>query len=182
VKDSAKILVSACLYIPCCRQCQVSFWLRNKNGPAAFMFRQISSWAECNIYSTLCSRNVGKQCPWVCDETRKWLRESPEEYQPRRWLTTAVDVWTECYYVGSRHSKCSCNGNSACRSLWSLLRHKLYSRPQCNLFISSFFFSLSQHVSAVYGYHQVFLCQNCFTVWYIPLLLSHMNAIYPDLK
>jgi hypothetical protein len=60
--------------------------------------------------------------------------------------------------------------------------HKLYFHPQCNLFIFSFSFSLSQHVSAVYGNHQMFLCQDSFTVWYIPLLLSHMNVICPNLK
>jgi hypothetical protein len=32
-----------------------------------------------------------------------------------------------------------------------------YFRPQCNLFIFSFSFSLSQHAPTVYGRHQVFL-------------------------
>jgi hypothetical protein len=46
----------------------------------------------------------------------------------------------------------------------------------------SFSFSLSQHVSAVYGHHQVFFCQKLFHCVLHPTSLSHMNAIYPNLK
>jgi hypothetical protein len=59
-------------------------------------------------------------------------------------------------------------------------RHKLYCfLSQCNLFFL-FSFPLSQHVSAACGIHQVF-AKIVFIVWCIPLL-SHMNAIYPNLK
>jgi hypothetical protein len=41
--------------------------------------------------------------------------------------------------------------------------HKLYYfRPQCNLFIFSSSFSLSQQVSAACGHHQALLCQKRF--------------------
>jgi hypothetical protein len=71
-----------------------SGWI-TEMGRATFMFHQISIWTESNKYITLCSKNVGKQLCWVWKETHKGLRESPEDYQPRRWLITAVDVWIE---------------------------------------------------------------------------------------
>jgi hypothetical protein len=39
-----------------------------------------------------------------------------------------------------------------------IILHELYFHPQCNLFVFSFSFLLSQHVSAIYAHHQVFFC------------------------
>jgi hypothetical protein len=85
--------------------------------------------------------------------------------------------------LGTRNIRSSYRAGSLTavgRELAKYNLHKVYSHPQCNLFI--FFFSLSQHVSAVYGHHQGFLCQICFLVGYVPLLPSHMNAIGLKLK
>jgi hypothetical protein len=53
--------------------------------------------------------------------------------------------------------------------------HKLYLRPQCNLFIFSLH-SLSQHISAVYDPHEVFFCQKLFHCVVYPTCEENINA------
>jgi hypothetical protein len=88
--------------------------------------------------------------------------------------------------VTSHPEPCIFNGRGMHHVQEKWVRHAqffftLYASIHNATYLFSFSFSLSQHVSAVHGQHQVFLCQKYFSMRYVPLL-SHMNAICRNLK